>query len=209
MFKAKDGTENAAYDVVTERPESVVSGRVVTRGPERAGTLRAPRAAPDAILRGYLPPMLATLVEEAPPGKWRAEVKYDGYRAISALSNGRVAMWTRNALDLSARFPRIARALSQVVVGDAVLDGEICVLDPQGVPRFELIEQGAPTRRCSSSSICCGWTERICARGRWSSAGICSAACSPTRPPSCGWRKRCRATSTRRWSRCASAGWKG
>jgi bifunctional non-homologous end joining protein LigD len=142
MFKAKDGTENPAYDVVTERPESVVSGRVVTRGPERAGKLRAPRAAPDAILRGYLPPMLATLVEEAPAGEWRAEVKYDGYRAICALSNGRVAMWTRNALDLSARFPRIARALSQVVVGDAVLDGEICVLDPQGVPRFELIQQG-------------------------------------------------------------------
>ncbi len=143
MFKAKDGAENPAYDVITERPESVVSGRVVTRGPERAGALRAPRPAPDAILRGYLPPMLATLVEEAPPGEWHAEVKYDGYRAISALSNRRVAMWTRNALDLSARFPRIARALSQLVVGDAVLDGEVCVLDPSGVPRFELIQQGS------------------------------------------------------------------
>ncbi|TMA41726.1 MAG: ATP-dependent DNA ligase [Deltaproteobacteria bacterium] len=62
MFKAKDGKENPAYDVVAERPESVVSGRVATRGPERSGKLRAPRAAPDAILRGYLPPMLATLV---------------------------------------------------------------------------------------------------------------------------------------------------
>jgi len=142
MFKAKDGTENPAYDVVVEKPESVVSGRVVTRGPERAGALRAPRAAPDAILRGYLPPMLATLVDEKPAGKWYAEVKYDGYRALCALSNRRVAMWTRNALDLSERFPRIARALSQVVVGDAVLDGEACVLDAQGVPRFELIQQG-------------------------------------------------------------------
>src|SRR5437588_2844116 len=96
MCKAKDGKENPSYDVVTERPESVVSGRVVTRGPERAGALRAPRAVPDAILRGYLPPMLATLVAEAPPGEWHAEMKYDGYRAISALSNRRVAMWTRN-----------------------------------------------------------------------------------------------------------------
>ena len=69
-------------------------------------------------------------------------MKYDGYRAISALSNGRVAMWTRNALDLGGRFPRVARALSRVVVGDAVIDGEVCVLDPEGVPRFELIQQG-------------------------------------------------------------------
>ncbi|HYY51894.1 MAG TPA: DNA ligase D [Myxococcales bacterium] len=142
IFKAKDGKENPAYDVIAERPESVVSGRVVTRGPERSGKLRAPRAAPDAILPGYLPPMLATLVDAVPAGEWHAEVKYDGYRALTALSNGRVAMWTRNALDLSERFPRIARAVGRIVVGDAVIDGEVCVLDPQGVPRFELIQQG-------------------------------------------------------------------
>src|SRR5437868_6806462 len=86
--------------------------------------------------------MLATLVDEAPAGEWHKEVKYDGYRALAALSNRRVAMWTRNQLDLAARFPRIARALSQIVVGDAVVDGEICVLDAEGVPRFELIQQG-------------------------------------------------------------------
>ncbi|TMA18693.1 MAG: DNA ligase D [Deltaproteobacteria bacterium] len=142
IFKAKDGTENPSYDVIAERPESVVSGRVATRGPERSGKLRAPRAAPDAILTAYMPPMLATLVDEAPPGKWIAEVKYDGYRALSALSNGRLAMWTRNGLDLSSRFPRVARALSQILVGDAVIDGEVCVLDADGVPRFELIQQG-------------------------------------------------------------------
>jgi bifunctional non-homologous end joining protein LigD len=144
MFKAKDGKENPSYDVVTERPESVVSGRVATRGPERAGALRAPRAAPEALLEKALPPMLATLVDEAPADEanWIVERKYDGYRAICALSNGRVAMWTRNALDLSARFPAIARSLSQIVVGDAIVDGEIAVLDANGVPKFELIQQG-------------------------------------------------------------------
>lgn len=144
MFKAKDGKENPAYDVVVERPESVVSGRVATRGPERAGVLRAPRAPPEALLKGLLPPMLATLVDEPPRDEknWIVERKYDGYRALCALSNGRVAMWTRNALDLTARFPAIARSLSQIVVGDAVLDGEIAILDAAGVPRFELIQQG-------------------------------------------------------------------
>src|SRR5471032_2641878 len=85
--------------------------------------------------------MLATLVDEPPEGEWHAEVKYDGYRAIAALSNGRLAMQTRNQLDLSERFPRIAKALQQIVVGDAVIDGEICALDPEGVPRFELLQQ--------------------------------------------------------------------
>jgi bifunctional non-homologous end joining protein LigD len=40
------------------------------------------------------------------------------------------------------RFPAIARSLSQIVVGDAVVDGEIAILDAKGVPRFELIQQG-------------------------------------------------------------------
>jgi bifunctional non-homologous end joining protein LigD len=142
MFKAKDEFADPSYDVVAERPESVVSGRVITRGPERAGTLRAPRPAPEKILEDYFPPMLATLVDEAPPGDWIKEVKYDGYRALSALSNQRVAMWTRNKLDLASRFPGVARALSQVVVGDAVIDGEVAVLDARGVSRFELIQKG-------------------------------------------------------------------
>ncbi|HEX9602380.1 MAG TPA: DNA ligase D, partial [Myxococcales bacterium] len=88
--------------------------------------------------------MLATLVDEPPPDEenWIVERKYDGYRALSGLSSGRVAMWTRNGLDLVARFPAIARSLSQIVVGDAVVDGEIAILDAKGVPRFELIQQG-------------------------------------------------------------------
>src|SRR5205823_6396647 len=69
-----------------------------------------------------------------------SELKYDGYRAICALSNGRVAMWTRNALDLTARFPHLQRALSKVVVGDAVIDGEIVALDAEGVPHFQLLQ---------------------------------------------------------------------
>src|SRR5579883_2105504 len=37
LFKAKDARANPAYDVVTERPESVESGRQATRGPRRVG----------------------------------------------------------------------------------------------------------------------------------------------------------------------------
>jgi len=88
--------------------------------------------------------MLATLVDEPPPDEesWVKERKYDGYRALCGISNGRVAMVTRNGLDLVGRFPAIGRSVSQIVVGDAVVDGEIAILDGKGVPRFELIQQG-------------------------------------------------------------------
>ncbi|GAC1346040.1 MAG: DNA ligase D [Myxococcales bacterium] len=145
LFKAKDGTEDAKLDVVSARPESVVSGRVITRGPERKKDLRAPRPPPEKLLEGLLPPMLATLIDAPPPHEedYLAEVKIDGYRALCAVSAGRVAMTTRNGLDLTGRFPPVAAALGRLVVGDAVIDGEIAALDAKGVPRFELLQQGS------------------------------------------------------------------
>jgi bifunctional non-homologous end joining protein LigD len=145
LFKAKDGNEDPKYDVVSARPESVVSGRVATRGPERQKELRAPRPPPEKLLEGLLPPMLATLTSEPPPDEeaYLAELKIDGYRALCAVSAGRVAMVTRNGLDLKARFPAVAAALGRLVVGDAVIDGEIAVLDAKGAPRFELLQQRA------------------------------------------------------------------
>jgi bifunctional non-homologous end joining protein LigD len=147
LFKAKDGAADPRYDVVAERPESVASGRRVTRGPEPAEVLARPRATPEALLERLSPPMLATLVDAAPPdpASWRLEVKYDGFRALAGLAGGRVALWSRNGLDLATRFPQVARALAEVVVGEAVVDGEICALDARGRPRFELLQRGAGT----------------------------------------------------------------
>jgi bifunctional non-homologous end joining protein LigD len=144
FFKAKDEAADASFDVVASRPESVVSGRRVTRGPERAKVLRAVHPLPEKLLERVFPPMLATLIDEAPADEsaFLCENKYDGFRALCALSGGRVAMWSRNQLDLAGRFPAIAKALSRLVVGEAVIDGEAVALDREGVSRFEALQQG-------------------------------------------------------------------
>jgi bifunctional non-homologous end joining protein LigD len=145
LFKARDELADKKKDIVADAPGSVVSGRAATRGPESRGK-KLVHLSPEALLKRVFPPMLATLVSSPPePGSdWLLEMKYDGYRAVSALSGGRVAMWTRNALDLTARFVHIARAWSRVVVGDAVIDGEIVALDHEGRPRFQLLQEGDP-----------------------------------------------------------------
>jgi bifunctional non-homologous end joining protein LigD len=144
FFKAKDDAADAGFDVVAERPESVSSGRVAARGPERKAVLRAPRPAPERLLERLFPPMLATLAAGPPKDEdaWLYELKYDGFRALSALSAGRVAIWSRNRLDLAARFGGVATALRGLVVGDAVIDGEIVALDRHGAPRFQLLQRG-------------------------------------------------------------------
>jgi bifunctional non-homologous end joining protein LigD len=101
------------------------------------------RQTPESLLRKTFPPMLATLADTPPAGEsWAYELKYDGFRAVCAIVDGSIAMWSRNELDLAPRFPAVAAALSKLKVPEVVIDGEIVVLDEQGAPRFQLLQQG-------------------------------------------------------------------
>jgi bifunctional non-homologous end joining protein LigD len=87
--------------------------------------------------------MLATLTDAPPAGaSWAYELKYDGFRALCAIVDGDIEMWSRNELDLAPRFPAVAAALTKLKVPEVVLDGEIVVLDEKGAPRFQLLQQG-------------------------------------------------------------------
>ncbi|HKO02343.1 MAG TPA: DNA ligase D [Thermoanaerobaculia bacterium] len=99
---------------------------------------------PEQLLRRVFPPMLATLVDEPPADStsWTFEMKYDGFRAISAIVNGSLAMLSRNELNLAPRFPVIAEAMARIKLPEVVLDGEIVALDEHGAPRFQLLQQG-------------------------------------------------------------------
>ncbi len=142
-FKALDGTEDPSYDVTSERPESVKSGRRETRGPVRQSqlvALRHPKAG--ALLDRVWPPMLARLSvpEQASDDTHVYEVKYDGFRALAAISGGQLDLRSRNGHDLSGRFPTVAEALRRLRVPEAVLDGEIVALDAKGRSRFQLLQ---------------------------------------------------------------------
>ncbi len=142
-FKALDGTEDPNYDVTVERPESVKSGRIQTRGPVRKSALVALRHPPArSLIERVWPPMLAKLStpEEASDDTHLYEVKYDGFRAVAAISGGQLTLWSRNGNDLSERFPSVAQALRQLRVPEAVLDGEIVAMDPKGRSSFQLLQ---------------------------------------------------------------------
>lgn len=166
FFKAKDGLERADYEVVEDRPESVVSGRRITRGPLTRKQLEAPHATPEALLERIWPPMRAMLVPGAGVSAARHvfEVKYDGYRALAAISRGRLAFQTRNALDLTGRFPQLARALARLPLSEAVLDGEVVALDAKGASRFQKLGEPGTEHRFVAFDLL--WLEGEDLRGR-------------------------------------------
>jgi len=89
-------------------------------------------------------PMLATLVQEPfdRPG-WVYEEKYDGDRTLAYRRRGRVRLLSRSLKDVTASFEAIARALEALPGGDFALDGEVVVLDADGVSRFQLLQRRA------------------------------------------------------------------
>jgi bifunctional non-homologous end joining protein LigD len=99
---------------------------------------------PDGRERAFYAPMLATLAEDVPHSDgWLFEVKWDGYRAIAAVTGGEAKLTSRNGNDLSARFPTVAREIEKAVkTPDCVLDGEVCALDEQGRATFSAMQQG-------------------------------------------------------------------
>ncbi len=95
-----------------------------------------------APLPDFKAPQLATLVSEPPKGdEWFHELKFDGYRLVCHLSRGRARFWTRNGKDWTETFPNLAAALQSFPAINAVLDGEVVVLDKEGRSSFQMLQQ--------------------------------------------------------------------
>src|SRR5262245_35311611 len=104
--------------------------------------LRKPRSsAAPAPVPSFIRPELATLVDKAPDGpEWLHELKLDGYRTMARVEAGKVQLLTRTGLDWTARFRPIAALLAKLRVNTAYLDGEVAVLDANGVSSFAALQ---------------------------------------------------------------------
>ena len=87
-------------------------------------------------------PMLANVTEKPfDDPNWLFEIKWDGYRAVSFIEDGRVRLVSRNQNDLTPRYPELRELSKFVKATNAILDGEVVVLDEQGRSSFSLMQQ--------------------------------------------------------------------
>ncbi|MCE4538662.1 DNA ligase D [Pelomonas sp. P7] len=151
LLKKRDAwaRPESEYDVVTALPDSVVEtplGLVEEREPHGAVPAATPAgsdlsAAVKAAFPRTLEPQLATLATGVPAeGRWIVENKFDGYRLLVRLQAGKARLITRNGNDWTDRLTALAEELGRLGVARAWLDGEIVVLDEQGVPNFNRLQ---------------------------------------------------------------------
>lgn len=82
------------------------------------------------MLETWLAPELATLTKArfSDPA-WMYERKFDGERCLTYRTDGKVALMTRNQIDVSATYPELRDALTGQSSADFVVDGEIVAFE--------------------------------------------------------------------------------
>ncbi|MBO9574690.1 MAG: DNA ligase D [Sphingobium sp.] len=103
---------------------------------------RKPGASRATRLPRFEPPQLATLVDAVPTGNgWMHEIKFDGYRALAAVSGDKVVIYTRTGLDWTDKFAPLAERLAALDLPSCLIDGEIVAYDAKGNPDFSALQK--------------------------------------------------------------------
>lgn len=86
-------------------------------------------------------PMMAVAGPLPVGGEWAYEMKWDGVRVITEISDGVCRLWSRNGRDVSGGYPELLDVASGGLPEPLLLDGEIVTLDETGAPSFGLLQR--------------------------------------------------------------------
>ena len=79
--------------------------------------------------------------------EWLFEPKLDGFRALAHVRHGKLTLRSRTGLDMTEKLPEVVAELAAQPVDEMVVDGELVVLDEEGMPSFEMLQAEAWTCR--------------------------------------------------------------
>lgn len=136
----KKGDKFASKDDITKQAASVKSGQTVDAIGKPVFNKQVLEEYPSKKHPWRIKPMLSTLVDEPFSGEdWLFEIKWDGYRAIASKQGDEIELYSRANNDFKVQYPAVAEAM-KTLKHDVILDGEIMVLDSDGIPHFEALQ---------------------------------------------------------------------
>jgi len=137
LLEETSATTGRTLDEITSGKRKMGSRKPIAK---KAASAKAPKkkstkSSSRPILKN-ITPMLTTLVDKPFDHEgWVYEVKWDGYRALSYLSNGTVEIRSRNDKSFNEKFYPVHEALKNWDV-NAIVDGEIVVVKSNGRSDF-------------------------------------------------------------------------
>ncbi len=102
--------------------------------------MQKPSIVRELNIKTSVKPMLASATKEIfNDPKWIYELKWDGYRVISNIEDGKVNLYSRNGISFNKKFPSLRKDLEQIP-HNVILDGEVVVVDENGVSDFQKLQ---------------------------------------------------------------------
>jgi bifunctional non-homologous end joining protein LigD len=147
LDKKKATAKTAAPAKNAEEKKSPKTGLAAKPGKSKtSASSPSSVAAPEGAVKRPMPeaihPMLAvSTTKPFDDPAWLFEIKWDGYRAVSFIRDGKVRLVSRNQNDLTARYDELHELAKFVQGKEAILDGEVVALDETGRSSFSLIQQ--------------------------------------------------------------------
>ena len=163
LIKHRDAAADTAWDA-NDHVESAVTGRTLAEIRDGVPALAATSSSPAAALEGAVPvpsprparpePMLAVILEKpfAAP-EWIFELKWDGIRALADIRGDEVRFSSRAGRDVTSHYPELSILPERLRAAEALLDGEIVVLDEHGRADFGRLQSRMNVAKPSPGDI--------------------------------------------------------
>lgn len=129
LIKKKDRfATDLSYDAEVFVPETFKK--------EKKTSAYAKKITPEVFIK----PMLATARKKIfNDPDWIYELKWDGYRVMANVKEGKVNLYSRNGINYNDKFELITREL-EMLDHDVILDGEVVLLNEDGIPQFQALQ---------------------------------------------------------------------
>jgi bifunctional non-homologous end joining protein LigD len=164
LIKHKDAFADPKWSI-EEHDGSVLTGRLLEEISKELPPKTQPRpiaaeeleGARKAAMPSRIEPMLAISTDQpfSDPG-WLFEIKWDGVRALCRVMDGRIEIHSRTGRVMTEQYPELEALPGCLGAKQAILDGEIVVLDKRGHSDFECLQERmhvrAPSARLLSKS---------------------------------------------------------
>lgn len=124
--------------LLIKKSDSNSSSKEINNGQEK--TSNHSKTKKKTKMPEFIPPMLAISMKNPFNNKeWLYEIKWDGYRALAFIDPPVITLKSRTKHNWNHQFPSIIENLKTIRT-QTILDGELVILDAEGKPHFQLMQ---------------------------------------------------------------------
>ncbi|QQT54678.1 DNA ligase D [Sphingobacterium multivorum] len=140
ISKNKGKKSRNAAEIISNQLEEVPRKKKAETQKQAYNITDLLKKSPKQVFYTTVQPMLATLIDKPfDDQNWVYEVKWDGYRALAFMKNGKIELKSRNDKSFNEKFYPVYDTLKSIAI-NAILDGEIVVLEKNGTANFAALQ---------------------------------------------------------------------